>query len=669
LKIKYRPEIDGLRAIAIIAVIFYHSQITIFNFKPFKGGFIGVDIFFVISGYLITSIILKELISTGNFSFKNFYKRRIRRIYPALLFIMLIFLPIAWICLLPNSLIDFSKSILYSLGFNSNFYFYYSGQQYDNESSLLKPFLHTWSLSVEEQYYFFFPIIIFIIFKYLRKYLLIILIISFIISLQLSDWLSKNYPSLNFYFLITRVWEFFAGSILAYFEIHLGRRSKNQIYNSILPVVGIILIVHSIIFFNHETYHPSFNTLFPIVGVCLIIWFGHKNEFVTKILSLKLFVGIGLISYSLYLWHYPILSFARITEFVETNNTRKIILGIVIIFFSIISYFTIEKTSRYKEIKFKLLFTILVSLSLFLIIFNYIIIHKKGFEDRFPEIIKKSKVNNFAILKNSKNEICFDNEEVCIFNETGTKKVYLIGDSHFELISFYLKNKLLIKNYQFISSAIVGCIYFPGFSLIDIKSNLETNCNKNYFSKLEKKIEENNNSIIIFGGRFPLYLEKNNFNNSEGGKDLNLWMKEKKFIQTGNFETINSSFQNSVEKLSKNNIIILVYPIPEVGWDVPRKFIHNFFYKKKELTKENYITTSYKVYKDRTKSSFQLLDSIKGKNIYRVYPHKLFCNKLINDRCLAHNEKDIFYKDDNHPSAKGAEMITNLIMKEIDKIK
>ena len=237
------------------------------------------------------------------------------------------------------------------------------------------------------------------------------------------------------------------------------------------------------------------------------------------------------------------------------------------------------------------------------------------------------------------------------------------------MISFYLKNKLLIKNYQFISSAIVGCIYFPGFSLIDIKSNLETNCNKNYFSKLEKKIEENNNSIIIFGGRFPLYLVKNNFNNSEGGKDLNLWMKEKKFIQTGNFETINSSFQNSVEKLSKNNIIILVYPIPEVGWDVPRKFIHNFFYKKKELTKENYITTSYKVYKDRTKSSFQLLDSIKGKNIYRVYPHKLFCNKLINDRCLAHNEKDIFYKDDNHPSAKGAEMITNLIMKEIDKIK
>jgi peptidoglycan/LPS O-acetylase OafA/YrhL len=379
LKTKYRPEIDGLRAIAITAVIFYHAQITIFDYKLIKGGFIGVDIFFVISGYLITSIILKELISTGTFSFKNFYKRRIRRIFPTLLFVMFIFMPIAWICLLPSSFIDFSKSILYSLGFNSNYYFYYSGQQYGNENGLLKPFLHTWSLSIEEQYYLLFPIILFIIFKYLRKYLLIILILFFIISLLLSDWLSKNSSSLNFYFLPTRAWELLAGSILAYFEIRLGRRSKNKIYNSVMPTTGIILIGYSIIFFNQETYHPSFYTLPPIVGVCLIIWSSDKNTIVTKILSSKLFVGIGLISYSLYLWHYPILSFARITEFVETNNEKKIILGLIIISFSIISYFLIEKTARYKKIKFKLIFFLLVGLSLFLIILKYVIIYKKGF--------------------------------------------------------------------------------------------------------------------------------------------------------------------------------------------------------------------------------------------------------------------------------------------------
>jgi peptidoglycan/LPS O-acetylase OafA/YrhL len=669
LKTKYRPEIDGLRAIAITAVIFYHAQITIFDYKLIKGGFIGVDIFFVISGYLITSIILKELISTGTFSFKNFYKRRIRRIFPTLLFVMFIFMPIAWICLLPSSFIDFSKSILYSLGFNSNYYFYYSGQQYGNENGLLKPFLHTWSLSIEEQYYLLFPIILFIIFKYLRKYLLIILILFFIISLLLSDWLSKNSSSLNFYFLPTRAWELLAGSILAYFEIRLGRRSKNKIYNSVMPTTGIILIGYSIIFFNQETYHPSFYTLPPIVGVCLIIWSSDKNTIVTKILSSKLFVGIGLISYSLYLWHYPILSFARITEFVETNNEKKIILGLIIISFSIISYFLIEKTARYKKIKFKLIFFLLVGLSLFLIILNYVIIYKKGFEDRFPEIVKKIYIHNSAILKNSKNEICFDNKEECVFNKTSNKKVYLIGDSHFEFISFYLKNKLLIQNYQFITSTIVGCIYFPGFSLVNEKSNKETNCNENYFYKLEKKLKENNNSIIIFGGRFPLYLEKSSFDNNEGGKDQNLWMQENKFIKKAHFKTINDSFKNSVEDLSKKNKIVLVYPLPEVGWNVPRKLINNYFYKKEKFSTEYYLTTSYKVYSDRTKTTFQLLDSIKGENIYRVFPHKLFCNNLVKDRCVTHDEKNIFYKDDNHPSAKGAEMINDLIMKEINKIK
>ena len=128
MKTIYRPEIDGLRAIAVVAVIFYHAQITIFGYQLFKGGFIGVDIFFVISGYLITSIILKELVSTGSFSFKYFYERRIRRILPALLFVMLVSLPFAKMYLLPVSLIDFSKSILYSLGFSSNFYFWYSAE-------------------------------------------------------------------------------------------------------------------------------------------------------------------------------------------------------------------------------------------------------------------------------------------------------------------------------------------------------------------------------------------------------------------------------------------------------------------------------------------------------------------------------------------------------------
>ena len=322
MKFSYRPEIDGLRAIAVGAVILYHAQITIFGYQPFKGGFIGVDIFFVISGYLITSIILQELVTTGSFSFKHFYERRIRRILPVLLFVMLVSLPIAWMYLFPNILVDFSKSILYSIGFSSNFYFHYSGLEYSVDG-LQHPFLHTWSLSLEEQYYILFPIILLITFKYFRKYLIHFLIFGFIVSLGLAEWFSRNFPSASFYFLPTRVWELLAGSILAYLEIKKGNRSQNKEFNLILPFTGLILIGHSILFFNDEMFHPSFYTLSPVIGVCLIIWFSQKDELFTKIFSTKLFVGIGLISYSLYLWHYPIFVFAAKLDISDGNIFKK----------------------------------------------------------------------------------------------------------------------------------------------------------------------------------------------------------------------------------------------------------------------------------------------------------------------------------------------------------
>ena len=391
MKIFYRPEIDGLRAIAVMAVILYHAQIAILGHQPFKGGFIGVDIFFVISGYLITSIILKELVNTGSFSFKNFYERRIRRILPALLLVMMASIPFAWMYLLPSSFVDFSKSILYSLGFSSNFYFYYSGQQYGAESGLLKPFLHTWSLSVEEQFYILFPIVLMVAFKYFRKYLICILILGFLVSLILADWGSRNYPSLNFYILPTRGWELLAGSILAYFEITKGHRSKNKTLNSLLPMVGIFLIIGSILFFNDEILHPSFYTLSPIIGVCLIIWFSDKDELITKILSIKLFVGIGLISYSLYLWHYPIFAFYRINSdylynfFAFLDNIfldlevkffiSKIIIIFFLFFFSTISFF-IEKKFRNDQLNFKQVIKMILFIYLIVSCFSLIVIIK-----------------------------------------------------------------------------------------------------------------------------------------------------------------------------------------------------------------------------------------------------------------------------------------------------
>ena len=453
MKLTYRPEIDGLRAIAVIAVILYHTQLTIFGHQPFKGGFIGVDIFFVISGYLITSIILKELITTGFFSFKHFYERRIRRLLPALLFVMLASLPFAWMYLMPSSFVDFSKSIIYSLGFSSNFYFHYSGQEYGAVSGFLKPFLHTWSLSVEEQYYILFPIVLLFTFKYFRKYLIHTLIVGFIISLGLADWGSRNHPSFTFYVLPTRGWELLAGSILAYLEITKGHRSKNKNLNSILPSIGFILIGHSILFFDDKMLHPSFYTLSPIIGVFLIIWFSNKNEIITKVLSSKLFVGIGLISYSLYLWHYPIFAFDRINQFSEGDVFNKIIIGFITLALSIISYYFIEKPFRNRKHKFKkILVSILIVISTILAI-NIYVIFKDGKIGHSYKAVKNLYLNNNIFNKELRQESWkyVKNSNFQEFKSKEKIKILFVGDSHSkDLFNVFIQNTNLFQDYEFL---------------------------------------------------------------------------------------------------------------------------------------------------------------------------------------------------------------------------
>ena len=228
----YRPEIDGLRAIAVISVIIYHAELYILDHKILSGGFLGVDVFFVISGYLISRLIFIEVMNKKCFSFLYFYERRIRRILPALLFVMMVSFPFAWLFLLPKNFVNYSESILYSLGFSSNFYFHYTGQQYASENSLLLPFLHTWSLSVEEQFYIAYPIFILIIYRFLSKYLFVFLLIGFVASLLFAHWASQSHPSFNFYIILSRGWELLAGCILAFLEISYNREVKKNLRSS-----------------------------------------------------------------------------------------------------------------------------------------------------------------------------------------------------------------------------------------------------------------------------------------------------------------------------------------------------------------------------------------------------------------------------------------------------
>jgi len=292
------------------------------------------------------------------------------------------------------------------------------------------------------------------------------------------------------------------------------------------------------------------------------------------------------------------------------------------------------------------------------------------YKNKGPEILRKNLSEKpWELLKNSEEKICYENIDGCEFNNSSNKKILIIGDSHVATLGFDLKERTTKKDYKFFISTFGGCLYYPGFNLVDTKTmKVFDNCNNKYFQKLKKVLLEEKNSIIIFGGRFPLHLSNNFFDNQEGGSEGKEW--NKKYISIGKYEKIHNSFKNEVLNLSQNNKIILIYPIPEAGWNPNQKILSQWVKRNKFSKNFNLknVTTNYEVYKKRTKSSFQLLDSIKGENIYRVYPHKLFCDTLVKNRCITHDDENIFYADQNHPSIKGAEMINDLIMKELGKI-
>jgi peptidoglycan/LPS O-acetylase OafA/YrhL len=676
MKLSYRPEIDGMRAIAVLSAIFYHAQFSVLDFKIFKGGYIGVDIFFVISGYLITSLMLEELEINKNFSFLGFYERRCRRILPVLFFIILVFLPLGWYYLIPPAFEDFSWSILSAVGFSSNFFFHHSGLEYAGVSGMYKPFLHTWSLSVEEQYYIIFPVFLYFTYKYFNKYLFQILALVFVTSLLFAEWGSKNYISATFYFIHSRIWELLAGSMLAYLEIKKGSRSENKILNEFLPILGIIFIAIYIISFDDKNVAPSIKTLIPIIGTCLFIWFARKETLLGKIMSLKLIVGIGLISYSLYLWHYPIFAFSRIIEFTQGDVSKKLLLIFFTIILSIITYFFIESPFRNKKkIKTKPFFSIIIFAGAIIITLSLLVINNNGFRSRMPDVIlnavdRHAMEKPWHILKqDGKN--CWNrtekDEKLCSFYEQNKNKIYLIGDSHFGTIMYDLNNKLADKNYNFRPITARSFFYF--------KESLKLHSNgksvEEYYStvreRINKIVSESENNIFIFGGASAVYIFNKRFYRDGkivGDPVVNYVNKDTLKFSSKNLK---NEFREQIENISKNNKVILVYPTPEVGFNLQYKLLKGRNWKQIEKN-PTLIRYPYKEYMEINKDVFDFFDTLKNKNIHRILPHKLFCNTKIKDQCLMHNEKDIFFSDEYHLSIVGAEMVSELLIDKIDQI-
>jgi peptidoglycan/LPS O-acetylase OafA/YrhL len=371
---EYRREIDGLRAIAVLPVILFHAGVELFS-----GGFVGVDVFFVISGYLITSIILKEQ-QTGTFSLVRFYERRARRILPALFLIVIACIPFAWAWLLPEDLKSFGKSLIAVPTFTSNILFARESD-YFTPLAELKPLLHTWSLAVEEQFYVFFPILLILAHKWRAVSDGVLIAAIGIISLGLAQWGLSTNPKIAFYFLPTRAWELMIGALIAVYV--LRPNAKKVASNELLGALGLVLILVSVFAFTEATPFPGLYALVPTIGTGLIILFAQADTLVGRLLATRAFVGLGLISYSAYLWHHPLFAFARHRSLDPPSLDLMMGLAALSIFLAYISWRYVERPFRDKK-KFsqRQIFILSGAASATLILAGVILSSNDGFASR-----------------------------------------------------------------------------------------------------------------------------------------------------------------------------------------------------------------------------------------------------------------------------------------------
>ena len=621
MKVLYRPEIDGLRAISIIGVIFFH-----FKFDFFSGGYLGVDVFIVISGYLITSFIFNRL-KVDNFSFIEFLIRRSKRLLPSFFAVIFFSLIFAYLIFLPEDLVRFCKSIISATFLSSNFFFWLYSGYWDESNS--NPLLHTWSLSLEWQFYLtysFFSVLIWKLIKFKFYNLSIFLFIFIFLSSFISAlvFLDRN---MSFFLLPFRLYEFLIGASI-YFVIDkkniIIQKNKN-----ILALLGIFLIILSFIIFDSQSNVPGYIALMPCLGTAMLIYL--SETIVHKFLRNKVFVYIGLISYSLYLYHWPILIFYSWINIVELDLTTKLFLIFLSVLLSILNYHTIEKPVRLNLIINKLYGFFLIPFVIIIILFSLHIISKKGFPDRFSDqknkLIESAKKDSYLSRKNF-----LDLNIDLKFNKNKEYKILVLGDSNGEDMFFAIKQNLNLEKFdvEYMKFS-AWCFELPKFSK---------------FLSIFERIKKRNQHCL---------REENFFNNnSELLKNADYIIFSSAWYKNSHMHIENMI--NFVKNYSNANLIVsskTVY-FPDISILIKR-------IDEKNILNLNEI--AYEVKFDSTKKSNEKLKKkINLLNIKYLDKSELICSE--DDKiCNIFNEKDnqFYIVDDHHWTLEGAKFYGNKI--------
>jgi peptidoglycan/LPS O-acetylase OafA/YrhL len=646
MKLNYRADIDGLRAIAVMSVVLNHSGISFFS-----GGFIGVDIFFVISGYLITTILIRE-VDAHDFSIVRFYERRIRRIYPALFATLFFTLIVTTILYDAQSFMAFSKSVMATTFFFSNVHFWTEVGYFEGDAQL-KPLLHTWSLAVEEQYYIFFPLLVMFIGRYCRPKISHILTGIALLSFGWDIYALRNDPSGAFYFAHLRAWELLIGSVLA---LNLISVNTKPAIRNVLSLVGLGMITAPIFLYSENTVFPGFAAAIPAFGTAFIIYSGIKSPtLINKLLSLPPFVFVGQISYSLYLWHWPLTKFATYYAIEKLTRPERILLLIVIFIISTLSWQFIEKPFRTKTLATKKHSIFLYAATIMVVTagIGLFIYSHKGFsnQSRMGQASYKGQIWDFTECDfESANVTDSDLLKFCPLGaDTENPSFLLWGDSHAGAQATAVQISASQKGVAGLLTHYSGC---P--PLIGIRINKEKQCVDH--NNMVMEYIENHPEIdtILLASRWAYSAEGGGY--KENNKITLIDTLSDSAKRETNAILFQRGFNRTVEKLlALHRKVVIISQVPEIKYEVPSTF---YLALRTGRDVNKIIAPALDDYLSRNKKVFMVIDSFRENNNFQVIdPWKALCDE---HQCFVVVDGIPLYTDSNHLSPFGSDYISHI---------